>query len=193
MTRLICECKRNSVILHWEDAKRGSFCDNHSECQFHSEAPAFLIELRFQILKKISAFSNSVIAHMLQLDPEHALQDNKPSIVPLAVNFPAIVTEHSLEHLSDQWRELSCYSKDLWHLINEEPAPAFWLALWQITDETEKPKCGCISRTRVVFFSYHIHQPALSKYSGKLTSTRRSKRIKYCVEQFQIGFKPNKP
>jgi len=81
---------------------------------------------------------------MQLLEPEKALNDNKLSIIPLALQFPTVVSEDHLDRLCDQWRELASYKGDLEHLADTEP-PAFWLELKQITDCNAKPKSDVLS------------------------------------------------
>jgi hypothetical protein len=73
------------------------------------------------------------------LEPKTALNDNKSSIIPLALQFPPIIADEHLDRLCDQWRELASYKSDLEHLSRMEP-PAFWLQLKQLTDGNDKPK-----------------------------------------------------
>lgn len=109
------------------------------EAQFRTDAVAFLKELCLQIRNRFPLSDKSVVAHMQLLDPCKALDENKPSIIPLAMNFASIVPNSKLDRLSDQWNDLSLYAKQFENLIQKEPA-VFWLALKQVTDGNEKPK-----------------------------------------------------
>jgi len=114
------------------------------EVQFRKDALSFLIELCVQIKSRFPLSPDCVLAQMQLLEPEKALNDNKPSIIPLALQFPTVVSEDHLDRLCDQWRELASYKGDLEHLADMEP-PAFWLELKQITDCNAKPKFDVLS------------------------------------------------
>jgi len=88
---------------------------------------------------------------MQLLEPEKALNDKKPSIIPLALQFPTVVSEDHLDRLCDQWRELASYKGDLEHLADME-RPAFWLELKQITECNAKPKFDVLSELMSVIF-----------------------------------------
>ena len=98
-----------------------------------------MVELCTQIRRRFPLGQNSSLAQMQLLDPKQALEINKPSVIPLAAQFPTIVSEENLDRLSDQWRELASYKNDLGHLVDEDP-PAFWLGVQQVTDANNQNK-----------------------------------------------------
>ena len=64
---------------------------------------------------------------------------NRPSIIPLAVNFPNVVSEEKLDELLDEWNELPSFRHSLEHVIDYEP-PAFWNYIKTLTDGNDKVK-----------------------------------------------------
>ena len=69
--------------------------------------------------------------------------NNKPSIIPLALD-PNVVAEDDLDHLSDQWREITSYKADLEHLSNMD-LPAFWMVIQKLTNLNNQPKFKVLS------------------------------------------------
>jgi len=69
------------------------------ELQFRKDALSFLIELCVQIRSRFPMSQDCVLAQMQLLEPKIALSDNKPYIIPLALEFPTVVSEEHLDHL----------------------------------------------------------------------------------------------
>lgn len=114
------------------------------EIQFRQDVLAFLVELCIQIRSRFPLEQNGVLAQMQLLDPKKALKIGKPSIIPLASQFPSILSEDKLDRLSDQWHDLELCCDDLECLPDGDP-PAFWNALLQIKDVNGKIKFGVLA------------------------------------------------
>ena len=148
-TRSLADIDPNdpSIVKQMNTINLGGRCEalllrqplGDKENQFRGDALAFLKELCTQIRMRFPLSENGVLAQLKLMDPNAAFDVNKPSIIPLAVNFPTAVPENLLDKLSDEWYELPSFRGSLEHLINKEP-PAFWFALKEIKDGNNKVK-----------------------------------------------------
>ena len=77
------------------------------EQRFRQDCRTFLIQLCNEMKKRFTLQSDCVLAMLSALDPKEALSTDRslPSIIPLAVHFPSLVSEENLHELDDQWQE----------------------------------------------------------------------------------------
>ncbi|GFN80995.1 proteinral transcription factor ii-i repeat domain-containing protein 2 [Plakobranchus ocellatus] len=99
--------------------------------RFKIDCKKFLVELCVQMKKRFSFNEEGVISQLKILDPDSAAQ-SPTSIVPLAVHFPNIVPDTSLNDIDDQWRSFRVNAKNL-H-IPSSSIPQYWFKLREIKD-----------------------------------------------------------
>ena len=92
------------------------------------------LELCSQIRRGLPLEEDGVLALLKILDPK--------SIIPLALNFPSIAPENTLNDLDDEWRSFRHY-KDI---PQAESIPEFWYSLENIKDGLELSKFGRLSQ-----------------------------------------------
>ena len=101
----------------------------------------FYIEAASQIRNRFP--TGDLIIEMLQVFNPAASHAKFPSLVPLAANFPNIVSESQLQTLDNQWCRLAFIS--LPFQSDDMEPEEFWGLLNKITDGTGDPQFGILS------------------------------------------------
>ena len=117
-------------------------CDTN---KFKTDCIHFLIELCYQMKRRFPLDESSVFALLKILDPKVAQDANQSpeSIIPLAVNFPSLAPENTLNELDDEWRAFRHY-KGVSPLAKS--IPEFWYSLQNIKDMLGHSKFGWLSQ-----------------------------------------------
>jgi hypothetical protein len=137
-----------------EDIDVGGRCENllrkqslgDKESRFRQDVLAFLTDVCAQIRKRFPLASDSVLAQMRVLDVKETISNENriKSLIPLASNFPALVTENELDSLQDQWKILPNSKESLQDMVNLEPA-IFWSKIKSIKDGNNQLKFEILS------------------------------------------------
>ena len=95
----------------------------------------FYIEGASQILQRFN-LSDSVLTNLKALDPQSVLMKTVPSVAPLAVQFPNLVSEKDLNEMDGEWRLLRNTE------LNVEPdidAYKFWQKVGDLKKGDDSP------------------------------------------------------
>lgn len=113
--------------------------------RFKTDCINFLIELCSQIRRRLPLDENGVFTLLKILDPKVAQDANKSpqSIIPLALNFPSIAPENTLNELDDEWRSFRHY-KDI--TASAKSIPEFWYSLRNLKDGLDHSKFERLSQ-----------------------------------------------
>lgn len=151
------------------------------EAKFRKDMLAFLVELCVQIRSRFPLSHDGVLARMQILEPKSAFDANKPSIIPLAIQFPNLVSDNNLDKLSDQWRELKFCKGDLYYLSDKDP-PAFWMEVKKLRDLNGRPKFDILSEFMCSLVAMPLSSASIERIFTQLNTVKTKQNNKLFCE-----------
>lgn len=131
----------------------------HELDKFKLSCLQFYQELIDQIKKRIS-FDNYGLKEMSALIPKNVLNKKTPSIVPLALQFPSVISEYELNNIDREWRLIpNCDININVDTKNSISFTEFWDQIAHMENNLEQPMFPLITKL-VNFISILPHSSA---------------------------------